>query len=114
MAQAHHSVSVTVTETLSLREPSTSEQVQTVTLRLAPRTKKKVSWREDTVDNEHMQKKKSKICCIFHKDDDCDSDEGDEGGEKGKGKEEGCHPECNHSKEGGNDQHAEHGSTSSS
>lgn len=26
---------------------------------------KKVTWTEDTVDNEHMGKKKSKICCIF-------------------------------------------------
>lgn len=34
------------------------------------KTKKKsrsrVRWTEDVVDNEHMNKKKSKICCIFH------------------------------------------------
>lgn len=23
-------------------------------------------WTDDTVDNEHMNKKKTKICCIFH------------------------------------------------
>lgn len=23
-------------------------------------------WTDDVVDNEHMNKKKSKICCIFH------------------------------------------------
>jgi len=120
MAQAHR-VSVTTTETLLLHEPSTSEQpppqVQTVTLRLAPRMKKKVSWREDTVDNEHMQKKKSKICCIFHKDDDCDSDDGDDCEGKGKVKEQDHHHECNHDHDGSNgsnDQHPEHGSTSSS
>lgn len=28
--------------------------------------KPKVRWTEDVVDNEHMGKKKSKICCIFH------------------------------------------------
>jgi protein phosphatase 1 regulatory subunit 11 len=28
---------------------------------------KKVNWTEDTIDNEHMNKKKSKICCIFKK-----------------------------------------------
>ncbi|CEP63546.1 type 1 protein phosphatase-activating protein YPI1 LALA0_S08e04984g [Lachancea lanzarotensis] len=26
----------------------------------------KVHWKEDVVDNEHMNKKKSKVCCIFH------------------------------------------------
>lgn len=31
------------------------------------KTKKpNVRWTEDVVDNEHMDKKKSKICCIFH------------------------------------------------
>lgn len=122
MAQANRP-GVAGSETLQLHEPSTSEhppQVQTVvTLRLAPRMKKKVSWREDTVDNEHMQKKKSKICCIFHKDDDCDSDDGDDCGGKGKGKEEDHHPECNHANDGsngsnGSNQHPEHGSSSSS
>lgn len=118
MAQAHR-VPIAGTETLQLHVPSTSEQppqVQTATLRLAPRMKKKVSWREDTVDNEHMQKKKSKICCIFHKDDDCDSDDGDDGEGKGKGKEQDHHHECNHANDGSNgaEQHPEHGSTSSS
>ncbi|KAL6939842.1 hypothetical protein ACO0RG_003689 [Hanseniaspora osmophila] len=28
--------------------------------------KPQVTWKEDVVDNEHMNKKKSKICCIFH------------------------------------------------
>jgi len=85
------------TETLQL-QPSTSGQspeVQTVTLRLVPRMKK-VSWREDTVDNEHMMKKKSKICCILQKDDDCDS--GDE--DKGKGKEQDHHHDCKHASSG--------------
>ncbi|KAJ3569926.1 hypothetical protein NP233_g4736 [Leucocoprinus birnbaumii] len=27
----------------------------------------RVAWDEDVVDNEHMGKKKSKICCIYHK-----------------------------------------------
>lgn len=30
------------------------------------KSKPKVRWTEDVVDNEHMNKKKSKICCIFH------------------------------------------------
>ncbi|CAO1305988.1 unnamed protein product [Diamesa serratosioi] len=32
-----------------------------------PKSKKKVQWTETTVDNEHMQKKKSKCCCIYVK-----------------------------------------------
>ncbi|KAI5148427.1 hypothetical protein ENBRE01_0308 [Enteropsectra breve] len=27
---------------------------------------KKVSWTAETIDNEHMNKKSSKICCIHH------------------------------------------------
>lgn len=95
------------TETLQL-QPSTSGQsppvVQTVTLRLVPRKKKKVSWREDTVDNEHMMKKKSKICCIFHEDDECDSGDEDEG----EGKEKDHHHDCKHASNG-----PDNGSTSS-
>jgi len=29
--------------------------------------KKAVQWTEETVDNEHMGKKSSKSCCIYHK-----------------------------------------------
>ncbi|CDH09698.1 related to Type 1 phosphatases regulator YPI1 [Zygosaccharomyces bailii ISA1307] len=35
-----------------------------------------VRWESDVIDNEHMNKKKTKICCIFHPqqnfDDECD------------------------------------------
>lgn len=31
------------------------------------RRQRKVTWTPETVDNEHMNKKSSKICCIFHK-----------------------------------------------
>jgi len=44
-------MSITITQTV--------EEVQL-------RRKKKVAWTDDTVDNEHMNKKKSKICCIHH------------------------------------------------
>ncbi|GMM52504.1 hypothetical protein DASB73_034670 [Starmerella bacillaris] len=30
------------------------------------RDRPQVTWTEDTIDNEHMNKQKSKICCIFH------------------------------------------------
>lgn len=40
----------------------------TLHLRLnKPATKKKVQWTTNTVDNEHMNKKKSKCCCIYKK-----------------------------------------------
>ncbi|KAL2734234.1 succinate--hydroxymethylglutarate CoA-transferase [Vespula squamosa] len=42
--------------------------VPTVRLRLRkPRSNKKVQWTQGTVDNEHMNKKKSKCCCIYKK-----------------------------------------------
>jgi hypothetical protein len=39
-----------------------------------------VTWHDDVVDNEHMNKKSSKACCIFHKPrsfGESDSDESD-------------------------------------
>jgi len=52
------------------------------------RTRQRVAWDEDVVDNEGCGRKKSKICCIYHKprrfdesssesDSDSDSDSGD-------------------------------------
>ncbi|KAJ2682007.1 hypothetical protein IWW39_006164 [Coemansia spiralis] len=38
----------------------------------------RVQWAEDTVDNEHLNRKKSKVCCIFRRQrqfDESDSDE---------------------------------------
>ena len=29
--------------------------------------KKRVTWHESVIDNEHMNKRKSNKCCIFHK-----------------------------------------------
>ena len=60
-------------------------------LRLDPRPH--VKWDEDVVDNEHMNKKSSKRCCIFHKkrafgesssESESESDDGG-GGEDGEG-----------------------------
>ena len=46
------------------------------------RKKKKVTWDKSVIDNEHMNKRKSNICCIFHKkqdfsDSSCDEDTSD-------------------------------------
>ena len=32
---------------------------------VSPSEEKRVTWAEDTIDNEHMGKKKSNICCIY-------------------------------------------------
>lgn len=50
---------LTVEPVLHLR-PSTSET------KPKKKSQSKVRWTEDVVDNEHMNKKKTKICCIFH------------------------------------------------
>ncbi|XP_014220826.1 protein phosphatase 1 regulatory subunit 11 [Trichogramma pretiosum] len=66
-------------ERLVMSAQSSSSQTETVvdgetqecqTLRLClkkPKSDKKVKWTQGTVDNEHMNKKKSKCCCIYEK-----------------------------------------------
>ncbi|TXG73501.1 hypothetical protein EZV62_002080 [Acer yangbiense] len=65
-----------VTNTVTLENPA-SRQSQSLVLQLN-RRKKKVTWKEGTVDNELMQKKSSKKCCIFHKDKPFDEDTSDD------------------------------------
>ncbi|XP_055638615.1 E3 ubiquitin-protein ligase PPP1R11 [Toxorhynchites rutilus septentrionalis] len=67
---ASSSTSRTITETLTSNEiPGTSNQEPPVLrLRLQkPHSSKKVQWSNGTVDNEHMNRKKSKCCCIYVK-----------------------------------------------
>jgi len=53
--------------------PNSGDEAEVGALRLrgGPRERRRnrpsVVWREDVVDNEHMGKKSSKICCIYHK-----------------------------------------------
>ncbi|KAI0649529.1 phosphatase inhibitor-domain-containing protein [Trametes meyenii] len=62
---------ITVEENQPREEETQSEAessaVGTLRLRGAPRNRQRVVWREDVVDNEGAGKKKSKICCIYHK-----------------------------------------------
>ncbi|KAE8709715.1 Stabilizer of iron transporter SufD / Polynucleotidyl transferase isoform 1 [Hibiscus syriacus] len=61
------SVTTTLTiENNSAAASSSSRAQEALVLELRPR-KKKVTWKEGTVDNEFMNKKSSKICCIYHK-----------------------------------------------
>lgn len=48
-----------------LRQGRNEAAESSVTLRL--KSKKKVNWGTDVVDNEDMGKRKSNKCCIFHK-----------------------------------------------
>ncbi|KAG9509139.1 E3 ubiquitin-protein ligase PPP1R11, partial [Fragariocoptes setiger] len=61
----------TATQTVlqSEPEPSASNSPQpSTTIRLTkPKRKKRVEWTSDTVDNEGMNKKSSKCCCIYEK-----------------------------------------------
>ncbi|XP_055859284.1 E3 ubiquitin-protein ligase PPP1R11 isoform X2 [Episyrphus balteatus] len=51
-----------------LPSPSTSATPPILKLRLQKKkTSKKVEWTDGTVDNEHLNRKKSKCCCIYKK-----------------------------------------------
>lgn len=73
MVQAGYTASHIPVEGLPAKQASTADSdtkaiTEVLRLRLAPRRKAKaVRWSEDVVDNEFMNKKKSKKCCIFHK-----------------------------------------------
>jgi len=53
----------TTTETV---DTATEESTLVLKLRKA-KASKKVGWTGDTVDNEHLNRKKSKCCCIYKK-----------------------------------------------
>lgn len=52
--------------TQTVTEPETSPILRLRPSKRKQRKKPLVRWTDDTVDNEHMNKKKTKICCIFH------------------------------------------------
>lgn len=53
-----------ITPVLQLRAADEGEAQQQ--RRSARSQRPRVRWETDVVDNEHMNKKKTKICCIFH------------------------------------------------
>ncbi|OQV15872.1 hypothetical protein BV898_09968 [Hypsibius exemplaris] len=65
----HSTTSITETITLTdVLPPVVADHEPTLTLKLKkPRTSREVHWAEGTVDNEGMDKKKSKCCCIYEK-----------------------------------------------
>mmetsp|Transcript_8297 Transcript_8297/g.9488 ORF Transcript_8297/g.9488 Transcript_8297/m.9488 type:complete len:140 (-) Transcript_8297:889-1308(-) len=60
--QASRSVTSTVVQT-----GSSGTDSFVLRLRLPQEESNRVHWTDDTIDNEHMNKFKSKKCCIFHK-----------------------------------------------
>lgn len=73
------SMTTTVTLENPSESPSPSQQAPPQTLVITlNRKKKKVSWKQGTIDNEFLQKKSSKKCCIFHKDKPFDEDSSDD------------------------------------
>uniref|UniRef100_A0A7S2AZD2 Type 1 phosphatases regulator n=1 Tax=Alexandrium andersonii TaxID=327968 RepID=A0A7S2AZD2_9DINO len=54
----------TATET---QAPASSSANPTLHLVLQPRPQNHVQWTDDTIDNEHLNKRKSKKCCIYNK-----------------------------------------------
>ncbi|KAH6776628.1 inhibitor-3 [Perilla frutescens var. hirtella] len=74
----------TRTTTVALETASSSNQQAQIRDSLVLKLKvpkKKVSWKEGTVDNEFMNKKSSKKCCIFHKEKPFDEDDSDAEGD---------------------------------
>lgn len=53
--------------TLVLRKQVNDGQVIHLKLKKPKNSHKQVSWDAHTVDNEHLNKKKSKCCCIYEK-----------------------------------------------
>ncbi|CAG8551710.1 731_t:CDS:2 [Funneliformis caledonium] len=48
-------------------DDTSSQPIGTLKLRGRPSDNRKVKWDDGVVDNEGLGKKKSKICCIYHK-----------------------------------------------
>eukprot|EP00931_Biecheleriopsis_adriatica_P115459 TRINITY_DN91244_c0_g1_i1.p1 TRINITY_DN91244_c0_g1~~TRINITY_DN91244_c0_g1_i1.p1 ORF type:complete len:140 (-),score=24.58 TRINITY_DN91244_c0_g1_i1:48-467(-) len=55
------------TTTVTTTTQTVTQTTPVLHLVLEPRPQHNVTWAEDTVDNEHMNKKKSKKCCIYSK-----------------------------------------------
>jgi len=67
-------------QTVTKEETDGASGPPTLRLKLKKEERKKVQWTSETVDNEHMNKKKSKCCCVFVKKrpfGESDSDESD-------------------------------------
>eukprot|EP01017_Pseudomicrothorax_dubius_P049703 TRINITY_DN9280_c0_g1_i5.p2 TRINITY_DN9280_c0_g1~~TRINITY_DN9280_c0_g1_i5.p2 ORF type:complete len:123 (-),score=22.94 TRINITY_DN9280_c0_g1_i5:81-449(-) len=58
----------TTTQTVTkvfLRPPESEEEKKVEQPVKKPKPKRNISWREDTIDNESLNKLKSNVCCIY-------------------------------------------------
>lgn len=94
------SATPSITQTLTLENTPSSNQQSQETLVLRLNRKKKVSWKEGTINNEFMNKKSSKKCCIFHKekpfDEDTSDDDDDHDHDKSNSDKRHSHDCCSH------------------
>jgi len=60
--------STSATTAITVTESTETEASETLRLKLKKKPeKKKIQWTEETVDNEGLGKKKSKVCCQYKK-----------------------------------------------
>ena len=80
MATGTNEEAVTETVTLTTAEPAARPHSPTLVLELhrPPEAGPRVRWSEGTVDNEFLNKKKSKCCCIYTKPHDPQSNNDDD------------------------------------
>ncbi|KAI8970596.1 phosphatase inhibitor-domain-containing protein [Pilobolus umbonatus] len=66
---AHGSRTVIVEDIETESETESDSTIGVLRLRgdMSARRPRVIQWDENVVDNEHMNKKKTKICCIYHK-----------------------------------------------
>jgi len=68
MASSTSSTATTAATTLTESTETETEASETLRLKLKKTPeKKKIQWTEETVDNEGLGKKKSKVCCQYKK-----------------------------------------------
>lgn len=65
--RSSHTTTTTVVEQQQQQQSSSSTEPATVNLTASSPDDRRVQWADGTVDNEHLGKKKSKICCIYKK-----------------------------------------------
>eukprot|EP01040_Poterioochromonas_malhamensis_P002702 gene2702-2878_t len=81
----HPQATSTATTVVAEAKEKEREEERVLTLHLTEA--KSITWADGTVDNEHMGKKSSKRCCIYHKPKafgESDSEESDSDTEKAK------------------------------
>lgn len=69
LLQAHHQQrqgTGSATTTIAPTEPAEPHLVLRLRGAHEPRRRRHIQWSEDTVDNEGMGRKSSKVCCIYH------------------------------------------------